>query len=58
MPVASAEMILHSKTVADRPKDHAVLDRMRDILNPPSARDVLDPPDRSRSRGGHEPPGR
>ena len=24
-PVASAEMILHSKTAADRPKDHAVL---------------------------------
>lgn len=32
--VASAEMILQSKTAADRPKDHAVLDRMRDILNP------------------------
>ena len=32
VPVASAEMILHSKGVADRPKDHAVLDRMRDAL--------------------------
>ncbi len=58
VPVASAEMILHSKTEAGRPKDHAVLDRMRDILNPLRPRDVLDPPDRSRSRGGHEPPGR
>jgi hypothetical protein len=25
-------MILHSKDAADRPKDHAVLDRMRDAL--------------------------
>ena len=58
VPVASAEMILQSKTAADRPKDHAVLDRMRDILNPLGSRDVLDPPDRSRSRGGHEPPER
>ena len=58
VPVASAEMILQSKTAADRPKDHAVLDRMRDILNPLSPRDVLDPSDRSRPRGGHEPPGR
>ena len=58
VPVASAEMILQSKTAADRPKDHAVLDRMRDILNPLSARDVLDPHDRSRSRGGHESPER
>lgn len=58
VPVASAEMILQSKTAADRPKDHAVLDRMRDILNPLAPRDLLDPPDRSRSRGGHEPPGR
>lgn len=58
VPVASAEMILHSKTEADRPKDHAVLDRMRDILNPLRPRDVLDPPDRSRSRGDHEPPER
>jgi hypothetical protein len=32
VPVASAEMILHSKDAADRPKDHAVLDRMRDAL--------------------------
>jgi hypothetical protein len=51
-------MILHSKTEADRPKDHAVLDRMRDILNPLSARDLLDPPDRSRSLGGYGPPNR
>ena len=58
MPVASTEMILQSKTAADRPKDHAVLDRMRDILNPLRSRDLLDPPDRSRSRGGHEPPER
>ena len=52
VPVASAEMILQSKTAADPPKDHAMLDRMRDILNPLSARDGLDPHDRSRSRGG------
>jgi hypothetical protein len=58
VPVASAEMILHSKTEADRPKDHAVLDRMRDILNPLGSRDRLDLLDRSRSRDGHEPPGR
>ena len=58
VPVASAEMILHSKTQADRPKDHVVLDRMRDILNPLKARDFLDPPDRSRPRGEHEPPER
>jgi hypothetical protein len=58
VPVASAEMILKSKAAADHPKDHAVLDRMRDILNPLSARDLLDPPDRSRPRDGHEPPGR
>jgi hypothetical protein len=56
VPVASAEMILHSKTEADRPKDHVVLGRMRDILNPLRARDLLHPPDRSRS--GHEPPER
>lgn len=55
VPVASAEMILHSKTEADRPKDHAVLDRMRDILNPLRPRDLLDPPDRSR---GYDPPER
>lgn len=47
-------MILHSKTEADRPKDHAVLDRMRDILNPLRPRDFLDPPDRSRD--GRKPP--
>lgn len=56
VPVASAEMIPRSKTTADRPKDHAVLDRMRDILNPLRSRDLLDPPDRS--RGAHEPPDR
>jgi hypothetical protein len=32
VPVASAEMILHSKNAADRPKDHVVLDRMREAL--------------------------
>ncbi len=48
-------MILQSKTAADRPKDHAVLDRMRDILNPLSPRGVVDLPDRSR---GYEPPER
>jgi hypothetical protein len=58
VPVASAEMILQSKTAADRPKDHAVLDRMRDILNPLNTRDLLNPPDRSRSRVEHEPPER
>jgi hypothetical protein len=56
VPVASAEMILQSKTAADRPKDHAVLDRMRDILNPLRARELLDPPDHSRSE--QEPPER
>ncbi|MFI4977391.1 MAG: hypothetical protein ACHQC8_01745 [Solirubrobacterales bacterium] len=74
VPVASAEMILHSKTKADRPKDHAVLDRMRDILDPLSpraghepwspreghqrSRGGHQPPDRGRSRDGYEPPGR
>jgi hypothetical protein len=58
VPVASAEMILKSKAAADRPKDHAVLDRMRDILNPLIGRDPVDPPDRSRSRGEHQPPER
>ena len=58
VPVASAEMILKSKTAADRPKDHAVLERMRDILNPLNTRDLLHPPDRSRSGGEHEPPER
>ncbi len=56
VPVASAEMILKSKTAADRPKDHAVLDRMRDILNPLAPRDLLDRQDRSRR--GHELPER
>jgi hypothetical protein len=32
VPVASAEMILHSKATADRPKDRATLDRMRRAL--------------------------
>ena len=53
VPVASAKMILKSKTAADRPKDHAVLDRMREILDPLRSHDPLD-----RSRGGHEPPER
>ena len=56
VPVASAEMILKSKTAADRPEDHAILDRMREVLNPLHPHDSLDPPDRS--RGGHEPPDR
>jgi hypothetical protein len=56
VPVAPSEMILQSKTAADRPKDHRVLDRMRDILNPLRPPDLLTPPDRSRSRGEHEPP--
>jgi hypothetical protein len=46
VPVASAETILHSKTVADRPKDHAMLERMRQVLDP------------RRAREGHEPPHR
>jgi hypothetical protein len=62
VPVASAEMILHSKAEADRPKDHAVLDRMRDILNPLSPRaghELWSPREgHERSRGGHEPPER
>ena len=58
VPVASAEMILQSKTAADRPKDHAVLDRMRDILDPLSSRTGREPPERRRPRGGHEPPER
>jgi hypothetical protein len=32
VPVASAEIILHSKATADRPKDRAALDRMRRAL--------------------------
>lgn len=32
VPVASAEMILHSKAVAGRPKDRAVIDSMREAL--------------------------
>ena len=32
VPVASAEMILQSKYAAGRPKDNAVLDRMREAL--------------------------
>lgn len=60
--VASAEMILHSKTEANRPKDHRVLDRMREILNPLSPRAGHEPWSRreghERSRGGHEPPER
>lgn len=55
VPVASAEMILKSKAAADRPKDQAVLDRMREIPNPLSSRDMLDS-DRSARR--HEPPDR
>jgi len=58
VPVASAEMILHSKTEADRPKDHRVLDRMRDILDPLRSRAEHEPPDHERSRGGREPPER
>lgn len=30
VPVASADMILHSKAVADRPKDRAALEPMRE----------------------------
>lgn len=46
VPVAAAGMILHSKTTANRPKDHAVLDPMREVLIT------------WRSRGGHGPPDR
>lgn len=56
--VASAEMVLHSKTEAGRSKDHAVLDRMRNILNPLAPRDLHTPPDRSRGHDGREPPER
>ena len=55
VPVASAEIILHSKASADRQKDRDMLPRMRDILDPLRSRDGLDLPDRSRSRRGHEP---
>jgi hypothetical protein len=62
VPVASAELLLHSKTKANRPKDHAVLDRMRDILKPPSPRPARDPwsprDGRERSDGEREPPDR
>jgi len=34
VPVASAEIILHSKETANREKDRATLDRMREVLNP------------------------
>ena len=62
VPVASAEMLLHSKSDADRPKDQRVLDRMREILNPLSQREGHEPwsprEGRERARGGHEPPER
>lgn len=35
VPVASAEVILQSKRMADRPKDRAVLERMREALDSP-----------------------
>ncbi|HEX4189334.1 MAG TPA: hypothetical protein VHY83_15715 [Solirubrobacteraceae bacterium] len=38
VPVASAETILHSKTVANRQKDRDTLERMREILDPLSSR--------------------
>ncbi len=44
VPVASAEMILHSKTVADRPKDRAALERMREALKPADPRTSSSPP--------------
>ena len=46
VPVASAETILHSKTIANRRKDRDTLERMRQALDP------------WRSREGHEPPNR
>ena len=60
VPVASAEMILHSKTKANRQKDQLVLDRMRDILNRFRAQHASRGPRATteRSRGGHEPPER
>ncbi len=62
VPVASAEMLLHSKSEAGRPKDQRVLDRMREILNPLSQREGHEPwsprEGRERARGGHEPPER
>jgi hypothetical protein len=44
VPVASGEIVLRSKEAADRPKDKAVLDRMRKVLDPWRS---LDAPDRS-----------
>jgi hypothetical protein len=62
VPVASPEMILHSKTEADRPKDQAVLDRMREVLDPLSDRAGHEPwshrEGHERSRDGHDPPER
>ncbi len=62
VPVASAEIHLHSKTEANRAKDHRVLDRMREILDPLSPRAGHEPwspgEGHERSRGGHEPPKR
>ncbi len=62
VPVASAEMILHSKEAANRQKDRDALGRMREILNPLSPRAGHEPwsprEGHERSRGGREPPGR
>lgn len=46
VPVASAEMIIRSKEAADRAKDHAVLDRMREVLDPWRRTGRSDPPER------------
>jgi hypothetical protein len=35
VPVAAAETILHSKTIANRQKDRDTLQRMREVLDPP-----------------------
>jgi hypothetical protein len=46
VPVASAEMILHSKATANRQKDRDTLARMREVLDPWRSRADDDPPDR------------
>ncbi len=62
VPVAAAEMILHSKSIANREKDRETLERMREILDPLSSRAGHRPwsprEGHERPRGGHEPPER
>ncbi len=62
VPVAAAEMILHSKSVANREKDRDTLRSMREILDPLSPGAGHEPwsprEGHERSRGAREPPER